>query len=68
MISDAVTDLIIYACLAANPSICERTVVPTMQPVEQCTASRPAILAQWRRDNPDMRAKRIKCRKHMADA
>lgn len=62
------SDLIILACLIANPDQCERTVMRTPQTVAECHTARPLILAQWRRERPEMRVRQIKCRPHMADA
>lgn len=62
------SDLIIYACLASDPSVCERRVIPSDRPVVACIVAAPMIAAEWSKAWPKLRIKRIMCRDHMADA
>ena len=55
--------LIVLACLAANPSHCESFTIPFQDPmdVNQCVWQSQVHAAEWSADHPDWVIKRFRC-------
>jgi hypothetical protein len=61
-------DLIIIACLVAQPTQCRPHIVPAEGSARQCMRTALPVVAAWAGRHPEWRIARFDCRSHDKEA